>query len=160
MLSPFVVWSSTPQTHESILLNIATSAVIVASLAAGVAALGRDLRVAYVYAGRSIFSSVDRKQMDTVRASLPGHASILLIANTANAWQAWLWERGLYPEHLVVVRFEPWSADEIRNARQRYGFRHAVLIGPVPFDPGFRWTRDLGPIPGLTDRVVFGELAP
>ncbi len=134
--------------------------MIVASLAAGLAALGRDLRIAYLYAGQSIFSSVDRKQMDAVRASLPAKAPILLIAKTANAWQAWLWERGLYPEHLVVVRFEPWSADEIRKARERFGFRHAVIIGPVPFDPGFRWTRDLGPMAGVPDRVVFGELAP
>ena len=158
MLSPFVVWS-TPGA-ESTTLRIASAVVVVASLAAGVHAFAGDLRTAYLYAGPSIFTPVDRAQIDAVRAALPEQAPILLIASSTDVWYAWLWQRGLYPEHLAVVQLEPWSADDIRKARKRYGFRHAVLIGPPPVDPGFRWTRDLGPVAGLPTRVDFGELAP
>ena len=141
-------------------LRIASAVVVVASLAAGVTAFAGDLRTAYLYAGPSIFTSADRAQIDAVRAALPERASILVIAPAADVWYAWLWQRGLFPDHLAVVQLDPWSAEEVRKAREQFGFRHAVLIGSPQFDPGLRSTRDLGPVPGQPTRVVFGELAP
>lgn len=122
--------------------------------------MARDLQTAYRYAGPSIYPPVDRKQMDTVAGLLPKGTAVLVMANSTNVWHAWMWQRGLYPEHPVVVSLEPWSPEDIRKARERYGIHHAVLIGPPPVDPGFRWSRDLGPLVGLPLRVVFGELKP
>jgi hypothetical protein len=160
VLSPFVFWSTTTRNAQSTTLRIASAVVIVASLVVGVTALARDLRTAYLYAGPSIFSPVDQRQMGVVRALLPTGAPILLLAKSSDAWHAWLWQRGLYPEHSVVIQFEPWSQEAVRNARGQYGVHYVVLIGPPPFDPGLTWTRDLGQLGGLPSRVIFGELAP
>jgi len=159
VLSPFVFWS-TPTQNSQFTLRIASAAVVAASLVVGVTALARDLRTAYLYAGPSIFSPVDQQQMKAVREVLPGGAPVLLLAKSSDAWHAWLWQRGLYPDHVVVVQFEPWSREAIQNARGRSEIRYVILIGPPPFDPGVRWTRDLGQLAGLPGHVVFGELAP
>ena len=119
-----------------------------------------DLHVAFRDAGPSVFTPGDRKQMDAVRASLPAHASLLLVATGDEAWHARLWQRALYPDHTVIVRYEPLRADELRQFRDQYSIHYAVSLGNVPPDPGFRAHEDLGALPGRTARVWFGELAP
>jgi hypothetical protein len=145
---------------ENVLRDAAAGVVILASAAAALAAFVPDLRTAYLYAGPSVFSDVDRRQMSTVREAIPDGATLLLVAKRSGAWHARLWQRGLYPRNQVVVVMEPYDAAAVRAVRDRYAIRHAVLVGPPPFDPGLRWSRDLGPLAGLPDRVSFGELSP
>jgi len=119
-----------------------------------------DLRVAFRDAGPSVFTPRDRKQMGTVQASLPADASLLLVATADEAWHARLWQRALYPEHTVIVRYEPLRADELKRLRNQYAIHQAVSLGNVPPDPGFRSHEDLGTLPGRPARVWFGELEP
>ena len=119
-----------------------------------------DLRVAFRDAGPSVFTPLDRKQMGAVRAALPAGASLLLVATTDDAWHARLWQRALYPEHTVIVRYAPLRADELKRLRDQYAIHHAVSLGVTPADPGFRSHEDLGTLPGLPARVWFGELEP
>ncbi len=134
--------------------------VVAASLAAGFAALERHLRTAYLWAGPSIFSSVDQRQMASVRAALADGEVIVLFAGPANVWHARLWQRGLYPRNPVAVQFEGDPPERLRALRERFGVRHAVLIGRPANAPRLRVERDLGPLPGLPGRVAFGELPP
>lgn len=119
-----------------------------------------DLHVAFRDAGPSVFTPRDRKQMGTVQASLPAGASLLLVATTDEAWHARLWQRALYPEHTVIVRYAPLRSDELIQLRHQYAIHHAVSLGNAPADPGFRSHEDLGTLPGLSARVWFGELGP
>ena len=134
--------------------------VLAASLVSGGHAIVRDLRVAFRDAGPSVFPPEERVQMDSVLASVPARASLLLVATTEDAWHARLWQRAFYPEHTVIVRYEPLGAEELRALRKRLGIRHAISLGSPPPDPGFRSPRDLGALPGLASRVWFGELQP
>ena len=134
--------------------------VVAASLAAGFAALRKDLRVAYLWAGPSIFSTVDQRQMASVRAALAKGEVVLLYAGRENVWHARLWQRGLYPRNPVVVQFDSDPPQRLREMRERYGIRRAVVIGPPPSAPRLRGERDLGARPGLPGSVAFGELPP
>ena len=95
-----------------------------------------------------------------MRDSLPAGASLLLVATADEAWHARLWQRALYPEHTVIVRYEPLRADELKRLRDQYAIHHAVSLGDAPPDPGFRSHEDLGTLPGRPARVWFGELEP
>jgi hypothetical protein len=160
VLSPFLFWRPDRARLASASLRLIAAVVVAASAAAGGTALWRDLRFAYTWAGPSIYAETDRRQMTAVRQTVSEGEVILLIAKPTDVWHARLWQRGLYPRNQVVVLFEPVGVNGIRRLRSRYGVRHAVLIGPPGFDPGFRWHRDLGPLAGLPDRVSFGELLP
>ena len=131
-----------------------------ASLLTGVQAIVADLRLAFRDAGPSVFTPVDRRQTAAVRASIPATASLLLVATADDAWHARLWQRALYPEHIVIVRYTPLLADELRRFRERYAIRYAVSLGVTPPDPGFQTHQDLGTLPGLPGHVWFGELGP
>ncbi len=139
---------------------MAAAIVFAASLASGGDALVADLRVAFRDAGPSVFTPVDRGQMAAVRESLPPGGSLLLVATKVDAWHARLWQRAFYPEHILIVRYEPLRADELKRLRDQYGIRFAISLGVAPPDPGFRSHRDLGTLPGLPSRVWFGELSP
>lgn len=160
MLSPFLYWRSDRARLASASLRLVAVVVLAASAAAGLTAIWSDLRLAYTWSGPSIFSEPDLKAMSAVREAVPPGATILVVARWADVWTARVWQRGLFPRNPVVVRLEPYTAQEIRKFRQRYAIRHAVLIGPPAFDLGFRWRRDLGPVPGVPGRVEFGELLP
>ena len=120
----------------------------------------RDLRVSFRDAGPSVFTPGDRRQMDAVRAAIPAGASLLLVANSSDAWGARLWQRGMFPDHVLIVRYEPLNPVELRKLRGQFAIHHAVAFGVPPPDPGFRSHEDLGTLPGLPSRVWFGELAP
>jgi hypothetical protein len=141
-------------------LSLAAACVAAASILSGGVAIVRDLRLAFRNAGPSVFSGVDRAQMDAVRAATPRGSTLLVAVGRNGAWAGLLWQRGLYPERAVVLRGEPVSAWAVAEARRRWRFAAVVAIGDPPPDPGFRAHRDLGPIPGLPGRVWFGELAP
>ncbi len=98
--------------------------------------------------------------MARVRASLPPDAALLLVATTDDAWHARLWQRAPYPDHTVIVRYEPLRPQELRRFRDQYAIRYALALGVPPPDPGFRSHEDLGTLAGLPSRVWFGELGP
>ena len=141
---------------------LTTLAVVVflASIASGAAAFLSDIDVAFRYAGASVFSPGDRSQIEAVRGVTPPGEAILLTVGRNGQWASLLWQRALYPERPIIVLPAPLREDLLSEARRRYGFRTAVAIGDPPPDPGFRESRDLGPIPGLTGRVRFGTLPP
>jgi hypothetical protein len=149
-----------PRGWKSLAVVAAAAIVVASSLFSGSRAILADFRVAFRDAGPSVFTPRDRMQMDTVRAALPAHASVLLVATADEAWHARLWQRALYPEHTVIVRYEPLRADELKRFRDQYAIHHAISLGGVPPDPGFRSHEDLGMLPGRPARVWFGELAP
>ena len=134
--------------------------VFLASIVSGAAAFVSDIDVAFRYAGASVFTPVDRSEIEAVRAVTPPGEAILLAIGRNGQWASFLWQRALYPERPVIVLPEPLRDDALALARRRYGFRTAVAIGDPPPDPGFRESRDLGPIPGLPGRVRFGTLSP
>lgn len=160
MRPPTLSQPAGPSRARSLLLGLAAGAVIASSLFAGLRALALDLRYAYRNAGPSVFADTDRRQMATVRAALSSDETILLLGTANTVWHARLWQRGMYPRNPVVVRLEPYDGAAIRSLRERYGIRHAVLLGPPAPDPGFQWSQDLGSLPGLPERVSFGELLP
>jgi len=141
---------------------LTTLAVVVflASIASGAAAFLSDIDVAFRYAGASVFSPGDRSQIEAVRGVTPPGEAILLTVGRNGQWASLLWQRALYPERPIIVLSAPLREDVLSEARRRYGFRTAVAIGDPPPDPGFRESRDLGPIPGLPGRVRFGTLSP
>ena len=160
MLSPLLLWRPDRTRLASLALQVVAAVVLAASAVAGVSALWSDLRLAYTWSGPSIFSEVDLKEMSAVRDVVPPGATVLVVAKWSGVWTARLWQRGLFPRNPVVVRLEPYGPKEIRAFRKRYAIRYVVLVGPPAFDLGFRWRRDLGPVPGLPDRVLLGELSP
>jgi hypothetical protein len=160
----FLLWPrDRPQRRsgsKSLFVVTIAAAVVGASLVSGARAIVADLRVAFRDAGPSVFTPVDRRQMATVRASLPAGASLLLVATADDAWHARLWQRAFFPEHTVIVRYTPLIPEELNRFRAQYGIRHAVSLGIAPPDPGLRSHQDLGTLPGLPGHVWFGELAP
>ena len=131
-----------------------------ASLASGIPSIVGDLRVAFRDAGPSVFTPGDRRQIEAVRASVPPGTSLLLVANSDDAWHARLWQRGLYPERALIVRYVPLDSSELRRFRTQYAIRFAIALGDPPPDPGFRWRKDLGTLPGRGSHLWFGELEP
>ena len=150
-----------PQARRDLLrigLRIAAGAVLASGVALWIVVGARELRAAWRSNGRT-FTDVDLRQFAAVRDAVPEGVPILLLTGSANAWEARLWQRWFFPRNPVLVVYEPWDAG-IRTLRRRYDFQHAVVFGAPPFDPGFRWSRDLGEIPGLPGHAIFGELGP
>src|SRR5262245_20812316 len=134
--------------------------VLGSAVVIGATSIFGDLRFAYANAGPSVFTAPDRAEIEAVRRELPPGATLLVLAGENAVWRARLWQRGLYPDHAVLVRLEPFNRAELDGLRRRYQIRHAVALGPPAFDPGYRSRRDLGPLAGLPGRVWFGELGP
>ena len=157
MLSPFL----RPKVRLDLLrigLRIAAGTVLATSVAAWALVGAHELRATGRSTGRT-FTDVELRQFAAVRAAVPEGAPILLLTGSGNAWEARLWQRWFFPRNPVLVVYEPWDAG-MRTLRKSYDFRHAVVFGAPPFDPGFRWSRDLGEIPGLAGHTIFGELQP
>jgi hypothetical protein len=162
VLSPFWLRTIHGKRLASIALRTAGAAVVAASAAAGVAALARDLRTAYLWAGPSIFTAGEREQMARVRGELADGETIAVFAGASqdDVFRARLWQRGLYPRNPVAVQFEGDPPERLRELRQRFAIRHAVLLGPPRSAPKLRDARDLGSVPGRAGRAAFGELPP
>lgn len=98
--------------------------------------------------------------MSAVRSAVPEGETLLLFATSSTVWHARLWQRGLYPRNQVVVVFDPTGDAAIRQLRERYSCRYAVVIGASRSAPPLLRRRDLGRLAGLPDSVSFGELVP
>ena len=137
--------------------------VAAASLASGGRALYQDLSLAFTWAGASVFPPTVQRQLETLRSRIPRGSHVLLVApfGANGPWYSRLFQRGLYPGVVVIVRYlPPPDAAALRRLRRQYDLRYAVSMGDPPTDPGFVAHDDLGPLPGIPDRVWFGELAP
>lgn len=162
----FLLWPKSasrdrpPRRLASIALTAAALVFVCGAIASGAAAFVRDLRTAFRWAGPSVFTPLDRAEMDAVRRAVPPGSTILVTVGRNGAWTSLLWQRALYPERTVVLRGEPVSAGTVEDARRRWRIDAAVSIGDPPPDPGFSHHRDLGAIPGLPGRVWLAELAP
>jgi hypothetical protein len=159
VLSPFLSKPRPESAGARVALRLTAAAVVLASLAAGVAALASDLRVAFRDAGPSVFSDDDRRQMIVVRQALRPGDALLLVATPADVWQARVWQRALYPRNPVVVLLGPYDPVTVGRIRDRHGIRRAVVLGEPPPITGFQPIRDLG-VAGSAGRASFGELTP
>jgi hypothetical protein len=162
----FLLWPSRLPGHRPSryagrrLLARTAVAVVAASIASGGVAFVQDILLAFRWAGPSVFTPLDQQQLAEVRAAAKPGETVLLLATRDEAWHAPLWQRALYPERRVIIRYPPFDDAELRDLKKRDRIRVAVTMGaPVP-DPGFRSRRDLGHLAGLPSRVWIGELAP
>lgn len=96
----------------------------------------------------------------TVSQRLPEGARLLHLSAEPEYWYSRLWQRVLYPGNETIVVEPPISPERVRSLRERYGVRFAISAGNPPFDPGFLWKVDLGPLPLVEGHSLFGELAP
>jgi DNA-binding transcriptional LysR family regulator len=117
-----------------------------------------DLHNAFRYAGRSVLTPGDVKQMDAVRAATRPGSTLLLTSGPNGMWASILWQRALYPERTVIVIRDGTTPARLAAALKTYRFDGAISIGDPPPDPGLASHRDLGAIPGLSGRVWLGEL--
>jgi len=118
-----------------------------------------DFRVAFTYAGKSVFTPRDEQQFEAVREATPPGATLLLTGGPNGTWASILWQRALYPERRVIVLRDGATPERLASVLASYRFDAAISIGDPPPDPGLRSHRDLGGIPGLAGRVWFGELS-
>ena len=163
----FLLWpervsrAEPPRSGAATALSAAAGLFVCAAIASGAAAFVEDIRRAFRFAGPSVFSPGDRRQMDAVARALPRGTALLVVAGPTGVWTSLLWQRALYPAHEVIAVRESLTPELLATLRRQRRFPAAVAIGDPPPDPGFRSRRDLGAIPtGLPGRVVFGELSP
>lgn len=163
----FLLWpkhvsaDEAPRNAGATALSAAAALFVCVAVASGAAAFVQDLRTAFRWAGPSVFTDGDRRQMDAVLRALPRGAPLLVVAGPTGVWSSLLWQRALYPAHEVVVVRQSLTPELLARVRSRWRFWAAVSIGDPPPDPGFGSRRDLGAIPaGVPGRVVFGELVP
>jgi hypothetical protein len=160
VLSPFLFWKPASHALRRIALRLIGALILVASLATGLTAIGRDFSAAY-RSSPSVFAPEDRRQFQYVRERLPAGDPLLIFATKADRWHTCLWQRALYPRNPAIVRYRDKRAsaslgDEVRRFRIRY----AVAFGNPPPDPGFGRFEELGALPGTYGRVRFGPLGP
>ena len=133
---------------------------VLVSGAVGVRAFVAGYREAFL---SSWLTSVPPRVADQIatvdRVMRPGEA-LLVTYPGPNPWYARMWQRVLYPRTVVLLSRNQTSAANIARLRARYGIRFAVAMGSPPPDPGFVRVRDLGPLLGADDRVLFGTLRP
>jgi hypothetical protein len=136
--------------------------VFVSSIAAGVLAIARDLRVAFREAGPSNVPASIRTQLDVLERTVPSGEPVLLVAVslTEELWYARLVQRLLYPRHAAIIRYLPLTRTDADALRRRWGIRWVLAMGPSPPDVGFADRTDLGTLPGVDHRVWLGSLPP
>ncbi len=137
----------------------ATAIFVGASLSVGVDSLGRDLARTYRDADASVFPPGFFEQRERVREVAPPRAGILLVASPADAWQARLWQRALYPRNEVVVRYAPEPGfEELERLRHSRRVDFVMALGPVPDGLTLAGKKDLGGMPGGPQHVWIGAL--
>jgi hypothetical protein len=141
-----------------VVLRAAIVPFVASALIVGVGALRDDLKLAFRYAGASVFPPSLARQLPTVLERIPEGRPILLLAPTANAWNARLWQRALYPRNPVIVRYEPFP-DRAALARMA-GVRDALFLGRPPRSLSVEWSEPIGSDSDGSERVVLGRPLP
>lgn len=157
------IGTSAPSKGRLLALHTVAVLVLGASALNGIPTLAREVRIAFRDAWPSVFPGEFRGGLIAVQAAVPAGAAFLVVCdegkNPGVGWYARLWQRGLYPRNPVVVVTDDFRPQRLAEIRRRYGLRYAISIGDPPFDPGFRWHRDLGVVTGSL-RMWFGEIEP
>ena len=131
----------------------------VAALLCGGRAIG-DQRWRFSGPPRTAYLPEFQTELRTVTERLPGGARLLHLSSAPEYWYSRLWQRALYPRNETIVVQPPLSRERLLDLRQRYGVRSAISAGDPPWDPGFAWSVDLGPLPLVPGHSLFGEIAP
>lgn len=144
------------------LLRGAAAIVLAASFVAGGRALYRDLTIAFRDAGPSNIPSSVRRQIETVEAKVPPGARILLVSPEATdeLWYTRLFQRAFYPRNAVIIRYLPLARPAADALRRRWTIGYGIAFRSEAIDLGFLGAEDLGTLPGSSDRVWAGEMAP
>lgn len=152
-----------PSGRRNVALQVAAVLVAAASAVSGSLGLARDLRIAFRDAWPSVFPGQFQRQVKTVEETVPPGAVFFHIADASKdpgtGWYSRLWQRALYPRNLVIVLLNDLRPEHLEELRKRYRVRYAISVGTPPIDPGFRWHRELGSVPG-SHQTWFGELRP
>ncbi|HWZ86137.1 MAG TPA: hypothetical protein VN032_08050 [Thermoanaerobaculia bacterium] len=142
-----------------LLLRLFSILVAASALLCGMVVLRRE-RTALAEPARTAFHPLFRAQLDEVRGRLPAGAELLHLSASPEYWYSRLWQRALYPDNETILMQPPLSLDRVHALRAKYRARFAISAGDPPFDPGFLWKIDLGPLALGPGQNWFGELAP
>ena len=148
-----------PLPPRVLLLRAFSLLVAAASLICGGREIARDW---YRFEGpphRVLHPQFDA-ELRTVLRQLPVGARVLHFSAVPEYWYSRLWQRALYPRNDVILVQPPLSRKRFESLRRRYGARYAISYGVPPWDPGFLWKTNLGPLPLVEGDNWFGELAP
>ena len=91
---------------------------------------------------------------------MPAGTVVLHLSAAPEYWYSRLWQRVLYPRNETIVMQQPLTAERVRELRAKYGARFAISAGNPPWDPGYLWKVELGPLPSVPGVTWFGELGP
>jgi hypothetical protein len=138
-----------------VLFKASLAALVASSLIVGFRAFRDDLIVAFRYAGASVFPPSLARQLPTVIERIPEGRPILLLATSADTWNARLWQRALYPRNPVFVRFEPFP--DAREMARMADLRDVLFLGRPPPGLAVDWIDDLGSDADGDDRVMRGR---
>ncbi len=137
----------------------AAAALAVLWLGASALMLQRDWRNIFDYAPYEMPPAEMRRQAALIDRFSPHDAPIFYIMPALETWNSRMWKRALYPRPVFYVE----NPSETRSKwyldlRRRLGIHYALSIGHPPFDPGFRWKKELPSLPASTDVAWFGEM--
>ena len=142
---------------RSVILRLAAAMVVTASVVSGTAAIFLDIRLAFRYAGKSVYTELDRRQLAQVRAAVPAGQPVLIAAPLDERWHALLWQRALFPDREPIVRYLPLNpADLAQLARQRAAWR-AVVMNEPPLPLRLESSKDLDHLAGRTAHAWLGD---
>ena len=138
-----------------VLFRASLALLTASSLIVGFQAFRDDLKLAFGYAGASVFPPSLQRQLPTVLERIPEGRPILLLATTANAWNARLWQRALYPRNPVFVRYEPFP--DPREMARIADLRDVLFLGRRPPSLAVDWIGHLGSDADGDERVMLGR---
>jgi len=152
--------SPDPKTRPLLALaRASTLAVALAALLCGARAIRRSA-VQFDHPVRKVLIPEFREQLRRFEERVPAGPVVLHLSSAPEYWYSRLWQRVLYPRNETIVLQQPLTAQRVQELRAKYGARFAISQGNPPWDPGFLWKVDLGPLPGSPGVTWCGELGP
>jgi hypothetical protein len=140
-------------------LRLFSILVAAGALLCGMAVFRREA-TALARPTRTAFHPLFLTQLREVKGRLPPKTEVLHLSAYPEYWYSRLWQRALYPDNETISIQPPLSLERVHTLRAKYGARFAISAGDPPFDPGFLWKIDLGPLALGPSQTWFGELAP
>ena len=151
---------SPPTSAHRWLGRAAAALFLTGQLAVGLAAMGRDLRVAFGSAPLDVLGPARRRRVELVARHLPAQEALFVVLPAADPWYAGLWHRALYPRAVFVIQgAEELAGPRVVRLRAERGVRYAVVVGEPPTGLRLRDPIALPPEPGRP-AAALGELAP
>jgi hypothetical protein len=144
------------------LLRLGRAFSVLVALAAILCGARAIRRSATLFEGglRRVYSPPFLAQLHAVEERVPAGAAVLHLSAEPEYWYSRLWQRTLYPRNTTILVQQPLTRERVRALKAKYGVRYAMSAGDPPWDPGFLWKVDLGPLPSVPGVTWLGELGP